>query len=59
MSKPTQIVIRDSRYSEEEEKAVVRKIDRRIIPFISLLYLLSFLDRVNIGNIPLFTQEFH
>ncbi|KAG2198266.1 hypothetical protein INT47_004350 [Mucor saturninus] len=33
-----------------EEKAVMWKLDRRIIPFLGLLYLCSFLDRVNIGN---------
>ncbi|KAK9764896.1 hypothetical protein K7432_007216 [Basidiobolus ranarum] len=32
------------------EKALVRKLDKRLIPFLSLLYLCSFLDRVNIGN---------
>ncbi|ORX90015.1 hypothetical protein K493DRAFT_149283, partial [Basidiobolus meristosporus CBS 931.73] len=32
------------------EKALVRKLDRRLIPFLALLYLCSFLDRVNIGN---------
>ncbi|KAJ3063002.1 hypothetical protein HK102_008587, partial [Quaeritorhiza haematococci] len=35
---------------ERMERELVRKMDRRIIPFIALLYLLSFLDRVNIGN---------
>lgn len=29
----------------EEERLVVKKLDRRIIPFVSLLQLLSFLDR--------------
>lgn len=33
-----------------ETKAVMWKLDRRIIPFLGLLYLCSFLDRVNIGN---------
>jgi hypothetical protein len=32
------------------EKKLVRKLDWRIIPWVSLLYLLSFLDRTNIGN---------
>lgn len=36
--------------STEEEKAVMWKLDKRIIPFLGLLYLCSFLDRVNIGN---------
>ncbi|KAF8057612.1 major facilitator superfamily domain-containing protein [Lyophyllum atratum] len=34
----------------EAEKRLVRKIDRRIVPTIWLLYTLSYLDRANIGN---------
>ncbi|TID25652.1 polyphosphoinositide phosphatase [Venturia nashicola] len=34
----------------QEEKAVVKKMDRRVVLFVALLYLLSFLDRSNIGN---------
>lgn len=33
-----------------QDKALVRKIDLWLIPWLSLLYLLSFLDRTNIGN---------
>lgn len=33
-----------------EEKAMLRKIDLAIVPFSTLLYLLSFLDRINIGQ---------
>lgn len=36
-------------YSEFEDKPLLRKIDFKLIPFLALLYLLSFLDRVNIG----------
>ena len=32
------------------EKRLVRKLDMRLIPWLSLLYLISFLDRTNIGN---------
>lgn len=32
-------------YTPEEEKAVVRKFDRRLVAFLSLCYMLSFLDR--------------
>ncbi|KAK4109231.1 MFS general substrate transporter [Canariomyces notabilis] len=32
------------------EKAILRKMDIRLIPVLALLYLLSFLDRGNIGN---------
>ncbi|WVO17304.1 hypothetical protein L204_104996 [Cryptococcus depauperatus] len=34
----------------EAEKRLVRKIDKRILPCIWLLYTLSYLDRANIGN---------
>lgn len=34
----------------QEEKAVVKKMDRRVVLFVALLYLLSFLDRSNVGN---------
>lgn len=36
--------------SREELKSIMRKLDWAIIPYCSLLYLLSFLDRVNIGQ---------
>jgi hypothetical protein len=32
-------------YTPDEEKAVVRKFDRRLVVFVALLYMLSFLDR--------------
>ncbi|KAH6631577.1 major facilitator superfamily domain-containing protein [Chaetomium tenue] len=37
-------------YTAEEEQAVVRKFDRKLVVFVALLYMLSFLDRSNIGN---------
>ncbi|KAH7096100.1 putative MFS nicotinic acid transporter Tna1 [Auriculariales sp. MPI-PUGE-AT-0066] len=40
----------DTFLSPEEERKLKRKIDLRIVPYFSLLYLLSFLDRVNIGQ---------
>ncbi|KAF9467416.1 MFS general substrate transporter [Collybia nuda] len=36
--------------SEAEISRVLRKMDWYILPFVSLLYLSSFLDRANIGN---------
>ncbi|KAL8654294.1 MAG: hypothetical protein Q9226_003494 [Calogaya cf. arnoldii] len=39
------------------EKKLVRKLDLHIIPIIMLLYLFSFLDRVNIGNARLYGME--
>lgn len=32
------------------EKRLLWKLDFRLVPWLSLLYLLSFLDRTNIGN---------
>jgi hypothetical protein len=32
------------------EKKLLRKLDSRLLPWPTLLYLLSFLDRTNIGN---------
>lgn len=34
----------------EAEKRLMRKLDWRLIPWLCLLYLISFLDRTNIGN---------
>lgn len=36
--------------TKAEEKRLLRKVDWAIVPYCSLLYLLSFLDRVNIGQ---------
>lgn len=33
------------KYTDQEEKAVLRKLDRKLVLFLSFLYLLSFLDR--------------
>lgn len=37
-------------FTDVEEKKVLKKLDRRVVLFVALLYLLSFLDRSNIGN---------
>ncbi|OLN81350.1 putative transporter C1002.16c-like protein 17 [Colletotrichum chlorophyti] len=37
-------------FARLDEKKVLRKMDIRLIPMLALLYLLSFLDRGNIGN---------
>ncbi|PCH41172.1 MFS general substrate transporter [Wolfiporia cocos MD-104 SS10] len=39
-----------TRFPRIDEKKVVRKIDLRVIPVLCVLYLLAFLDRVNIAN---------
>lgn len=41
-----------------DEKKLMRKIDYRIIPWLSLLYLLSYLDRSTIGNARVSTCSF-
>ncbi|KAF7980576.1 hypothetical protein HWV62_37751 [Athelia sp. TMB] len=33
-----------------EERKLVRKLDRRILPLLCLLYLFAYLDRTNLGN---------
>jgi hypothetical protein len=33
------------KYTDVEEQQIVKKLDRRLVPFLALLYLLSFLDR--------------
>lgn len=38
------------RYTSRQSLQLVRKIDLHLIPWLSLLYLLSFLDRTAIGN---------
>ena len=46
--------------SDIDEAKLIRKIDWKLLPWLSFLYLLSFLDRTSIGNakvrslIPLF-----
>lgn len=41
----------------EAERRLLRKLDAWIVPPVMLLYLLSFLDRVNIGNARLYGME--
>ncbi|KAF8682870.1 MFS general substrate transporter [Rhizoctonia solani] len=43
--------------SQIDEKKLLRKVDMRLIPWLSLLYLLSFLDRTSIGNAKLYSLE--
>src|SRR5688572_25958258 len=40
-----------------DESAVLRKVARRLIPFMALLYLVAFLDRVNVGFAALTMNE--
>lgn len=36
--------------SEKEKSQIYRKVDYRLVPMLALLYLISHLDRANIGN---------
>lgn len=40
----------ESKPTSVDERALLRKIDLHLIPWLALLYLLNFLDRSNIGN---------
>ncbi|EPQ56797.1 hypothetical protein GLOTRDRAFT_128218 [Gloeophyllum trabeum ATCC 11539] len=40
-----------------DERKLMRKLDWRLIPWLSFLYLLSFLDRTSIGNAKLYGLE--
>ncbi|ETN42055.1 uncharacterized protein HMPREF1541_03994 [Cyphellophora europaea CBS 101466] len=48
--KPRRVNTLSKNYTAAEEAQVVRKLDRRLTLFLAALYLLSFLDRSNIGN---------
>jgi len=45
-----QVETRLSRFTKEEEEAVIRKLDWHLMPLIFVLYSLSVLDRSNLGN---------
>ncbi|KAF8063507.1 MFS general substrate transporter [Lyophyllum atratum] len=49
------------RLTAVEERKLWRKVDARLIPILALLYLLSFIDRGNIGNAKLqgLTNQLH
>ncbi|KAM0270628.1 hypothetical protein ACHAQH_009371 [Verticillium albo-atrum] len=53
----THTALDDTPIDEQAEKSLLRKLDRWIVPPVMLLYLLSFLDRVNIGNARLYGLE--
>lgn len=36
-------------WTDDEERKIRRKLDFRIVPLVTLLYLLCFLDRANVG----------
>lgn len=51
------VQIESAGWDESATKRLIRKIDITLIPFLALLYLLSFLDRTNIGNARLDSLE--
>jgi hypothetical protein len=46
-----------SHFNIIQDRALMWKVDRWLIPWLCLLYLLSFLDRTNIGNARLAGME--
>jgi len=38
-------------FSDEQKKVVLRKVDWRLVPTLLVLYLISFIDRANIGTL--------
>ena len=44
-----------NRFTVDEEKAIVKKLDRHLVLFIAFLYMLSFLDRSSKSNQDLVT----
>ncbi|KAF0550630.1 MFS general substrate transporter [Gigaspora margarita] len=48
--KKTELITNPEVITDAKEKKLIKKIDLRIIPLIIVLNILSFLDRVNIGN---------
>jgi len=50
-------VMESAGWDAASTKKLIRKVDLTLIPFLALLYLLSFLDRTNIGNARLDTLE--
>lgn len=43
-------LVEDLYIDEQEEKALVKKLDFRLLPMLAFMYFLSSLDRSNIGN---------
>ncbi|KXN73676.1 MFS general substrate transporter, partial [Conidiobolus coronatus NRRL 28638] len=44
-------------FDEIRVKKLIRKVDLRLLPYITILYLFSFLDRVNIGYARVYRME--
>ena len=48
---------RDILHTQSSENAVIRKVALRLLPFLVLLYLVAFLDRVNVSFAALTMNE--
>ncbi|CAG9982866.1 unnamed protein product [Clonostachys byssicola] len=57
LEKSERASIQEEESDPVEAKKIIRKIDYRILPLLILLYTLTFLDRVNIGNARLWNME--
>ena len=44
-------------FSAKETRSLLRKVDINLLPLLAIMYLLSFLDRSNIGNAKLAGME--
>lgn len=45
-------------FTDAQRKKVLRKVDWRLVPMLLILYLISFIDRANIGT-RVFEWEYH
>lgn len=45
------------KFDKQRQKALLRKIDLRLLPPLALLYLMSYMDRTNMGNAKLQNLE--
>jgi hypothetical protein len=42
----------DYAYDQIEEKRLIRKVDKRLLPILGALYSIALIDRVNVGSSP-------
>ena len=57
LEKTERVSLQDEETDPVEERRIIRKVDWRLLPLLILLYTLTFLDRVNIGNARLWHME--
>ncbi|KXN73673.1 MFS nicotinic acid transporter Tna1 [Conidiobolus coronatus NRRL 28638] len=53
----SEVQISNEEFDEARIKSLIRKVDIRLLPYLTLLYLFSFLDRVNIGFARVYRME--